>query len=93
MEGFFNSFNMKEDEAHSGFDPEGVFNTHMVSIIYTLVFNRLEEITEWGDDNEENHIKAKVISTPRKTTPKKKNQATHEDAHTRESSNVGAMVL
>jgi hypothetical protein len=35
------------------------------------------------------HIEAKVIATTRKTTPKKKKQATHDDAHTRESSNVG----
>jgi hypothetical protein len=46
MAGFFESFNMKEVEAHSGFDPEGVFTTHMVSIGYASVFTRLEEITE-----------------------------------------------
>jgi hypothetical protein len=35
MEGFFKSFNMKEVEACNGFDLEGIFTAHMVSIGYT----------------------------------------------------------
>jgi hypothetical protein len=74
MEGFFESFNMKEAEAHNGFDPEGIFMAHMVSIGYSSVFNRVQEITEGGDDNEDSHVGAKVTTTSSKITPKKKKQ-------------------
>jgi hypothetical protein len=53
----------------------------------------LEEIIERSDDNEYTHVKAKVMATPKKITPKKKKQTTCEDAHTRASSNVGAIEV
>jgi hypothetical protein len=81
---------MKEVESREEFDLEGVFVTCMVSIRYASIFTRLEEITEGANNNKKTHVKAKVIATTRKTTPKKKNQATHDDAHIRSSSNVGA---
>jgi hypothetical protein len=42
MVGFFEPFNMKEAESHSGFNPEEIFTNHMVSIGYASVFNRVE---------------------------------------------------
>jgi hypothetical protein len=50
---FFNSFNMKEVEARKGFDPKSVFTTHIVSIRYSSVFTRLEEITQGDNDNKD----------------------------------------
>jgi hypothetical protein len=93
MEGFFESFNMKEVESCSGFDPERIFTTHMVSIVYASIFDRLEEIAEGGDDNEDSHIEANVMSTSSKDTPKKKKKIICTDSHTKVSSNVGAIEV
>jgi hypothetical protein len=93
MVGFFKSFNMKEAEAISGFDPEGIFVAHMVSINYASIFNKVQEISEGGDNNEDSRVKAKVTTTPRKIITKKKKQPAHEDAHTRVSSNIGAVEV
>jgi hypothetical protein len=90
MVGFFDSFNMKEVEAHKGFDLEGVFTTHMVSIGYGSIFTRLEEITEGANDNKDTHVKAKVVATTSKIVAKKKKQVTRDDANTRASSNICA---
>jgi hypothetical protein len=33
---------MKETKSHSGFDPKGIFMTHMVSINYASIFNKVK---------------------------------------------------
>jgi len=66
------SFNMKEVKTCKGFELEGVFTTHMVSIEYGLVFIRIKEIIKGADGNEDTHVEAKVVAMIRKITPKKK---------------------
>jgi hypothetical protein len=48
MARFFESFDMKEAEAISGFDPKGIFASHMLIIGYPVVFNRVQEISGRG---------------------------------------------
>jgi hypothetical protein len=78
---------LKRLNPKKGFDPKGIFSTHMVSIGYSLFFTRLDDIIEGVDENEYTYVKTKVRATTRKTTPKKKNKSTRDDAHTRKISN------
>jgi hypothetical protein len=73
MAGFFESFNMKEVKSLNDFDPEGIFVAHMLAIGYPSVFNRVQEISEGGDDNEDSHVKGKVATTLRKICPRGRN--------------------
>jgi hypothetical protein len=65
----------------------------MVSIGYVSFFNRLEEIIESVNENEDAHVKSKMMSTPRKTTPQKRKQTTCNDSDTRGSSNVSSIEV
>jgi hypothetical protein len=73
---------MKDGESRIGFDIEGIFTAHMVSISYNYVFTKEYEITEGAYDNEETHLGTRVVATTTKIVPKKRKHVTHYDTNT-----------
>jgi hypothetical protein len=52
----FSSFYWKEEYMVRGFDPKGIFKTHMISVNYNTYFLEVEEHVEGNRDNEDYDI-------------------------------------
>jgi len=51
----FKSFHLKEAPAYKGFNREGIFSAHVISIRYNVIFIKSKEALEGVDDNEDKH--------------------------------------
>jgi hypothetical protein len=65
----------------------------MSLIGYASIFNTVQEVPEGSYKNEDSHIKAMVTTTTSRIITKQKKQPAPEDAHTKASSNIGAVEV